>query len=161
MIPPRQQARSGVLHTSLSLVPPPDTSGSPKVQEHGSNLDQLPAAVKTGTQVKTHKAMAHVFFKILLLITIFSTHKSDAQFEDWCIADEQTPEDELQRAMVWACENGADCSKIETNQPCFEPNTIKDHASFAFNSYFQRMKAKGATCYFNSAALVTDLDPSN
>ncbi|KAL8268082.1 hypothetical protein R6Q59_001880 [Mikania micrantha] len=83
----------------------------------------------------------------------------DAQFEDWCIADEQTPDDELQRAMVWACENGADCSKIEANQPCFEPNTIKDHASFAFNSYFQRMKAKGATCYFNSAALVTDLDP--
>ncbi|KAD4982304.1 hypothetical protein E3N88_18975 [Mikania micrantha] len=91
----------------------------------------------------------------------FLTQSKDAQFEDWCIADEQTPDDELQRAMVWACENGADCSKIEANQPCFEPNTIKDHASFAFNSYFQRMKAKGATCYFNSAALVTDLDPSN
>ncbi|KAI3745410.1 hypothetical protein L1987_58522 [Smallanthus sonchifolius] len=108
--------------------------------------------------------MAHAFIKILLLITIFSitsTHKSDAQFEDWCIADEQTPDDELRRVMVWASENGADCSKIEANQPCFQPNTIKDHASVAFNSYFQRMKAKGATCYFNSAAFVTDLDPSH
>ncbi|KAM0049023.1 putative glucan endo-1,3-beta-D-glucosidase [Helianthus debilis subsp. tardiflorus] len=91
---------------------------------------------------------------------MFSGLGVDAQLEDWCIADEQTPDDELQRAMVWACENGADCSKIEANQPCFEPNTVKDHASFAFNSYFQRMKAKGATCYFNSAAYVTDLDPS-
>ncbi|KAL8268083.1 hypothetical protein R6Q59_001881 [Mikania micrantha] len=40
-IPPRQQVRSGVLHSSLSLVPPPDTSGSPNVQEHGSNFDQV------------------------------------------------------------------------------------------------------------------------
>ncbi|KAK1424287.1 hypothetical protein QVD17_19612 [Tagetes erecta] len=108
--------------------------------------------------------MAHTIIKILLLITIFSItslHKSDAQLEDWCVADEQTTDDELQRALIWACENGADCSQIEANQPCFQPNTIKDHASFAFNSYFQRMKDKGATCYFNAAALVTDLDPSH
>nr|KAJ0210419.1 hypothetical protein LSAT_V11C400181770 [Lactuca sativa] len=104
--------------------------------------------------------MAQAFIKMLLLITIFSIHKLDGQFEDWCVADEQTPDEELQRAVVWACENGADCSKIQPNQPCFLPNTIKDHASFAFNSYFQRMKAHGATCYFNAAALVTDLDPS-
>ncbi|KAL4585353.1 hypothetical protein LXL04_009972 [Taraxacum kok-saghyz] len=105
--------------------------------------------------------MAQAFIKMLLLVTIFSIRKSDGQFDDWCVADEQTPDDELQKAAFWACENGADCSKIQPNQPCFLPNTIKDHASFAFNSYFQRMKAHGATCYFNAAAFVTDLNPSH
>ncbi|KAI3718605.1 hypothetical protein L6452_19484 [Arctium lappa] len=108
--------------------------------------------------------MAPPIINIVLLATIFMIimiHKSDGQFEDWCIADEQTPDEELHSAVVWACENGADCSKIEPNQPCFLPNTIKDHASFAFNSYFQRMKPKGATCYFNAAAMATALDPSH
>lgn len=36
MLPPRQQPRSGVLLTSLSLVPP-DACGSPNPQERGSN----------------------------------------------------------------------------------------------------------------------------
>ncbi|XP_024963406.1 OBERON-like protein isoform X2 [Cynara cardunculus var. scolymus] len=40
MLPPRQQPRSGVLHTSLSLVPA-DACGSPNVQERGSNSDQV------------------------------------------------------------------------------------------------------------------------
>ncbi|GJT80435.1 OBERON-like protein [Tanacetum coccineum] len=39
MLPPRQQQRSGVLHTSLSLVP--SDNGSPNVQERGSNSDQI------------------------------------------------------------------------------------------------------------------------
>lgn len=82
-------------------------------------------------------------------------------FEEWCIADEQTPDDELQRALDWACgKGGADCKKIQPHQPCFFPNTVKDHASYAFNNYYQKFKNKGATCYFNAAAMATDLDPS-
>lgn len=86
----------------------------------------------------------------------------DGQFVEWCIADEQTPDDDLQTALDWACgKGGADCSKIQAaHQPCFLPNTIRDHASFAFNNYYQKFKHKGATCYFNAAALITDLDPS-
>lgn len=83
----------------------------------------------------------------------------DGQFEDWCIADEQMPDDELERAIKWACENGADCSKLQVDQPCYLPNTAKDHASFAFNSYYQRLKHKGGTCYFNAAAIITALNP--
>lgn len=84
----------------------------------------------------------------------------EGQFHDWCIADEQTPDDELVQALKWACENGADCTKIQENQPCYLPNTVKEHASFAFNSYYQNMKQKGASCYFNSAAVLTAHDPS-
>ncbi|KAJ1425002.1 X8 domain [Sesbania bispinosa] len=56
---------------------------------------------------------------------------------------------------------GANCNKIQVNPPCYLPNTVRDHASYAFNNYYQRFKHKGASCYFNSAAITTDLDPSH
>ncbi|KAK6133202.1 hypothetical protein DH2020_033038 [Rehmannia glutinosa] len=107
--------------------------------------------------------MSTIFAKILLaFIFILSiSWNSDAQFEDYCIADEQATEDVLQNAMNWACKNGADCSAIQDYQSCFFPNTTKDHASFAFNSYYQNMKHNGASCYFTAAAILTGLNPSH
>ncbi|XWS12949.1 hypothetical protein CRYUN_Cryun37aG0133700 [Craigia yunnanensis] len=99
---------------------------------------------------------------LALCLVSLVLQKTDAQFREWCIADEQTPDEELQKALDWACgKGGADCSKIQVNQPCYHPNTIKDHASYAFNNYYQKFKNKGATCYFNSVAIITDLDPSH
>ncbi|XP_041989723.1 PLASMODESMATA CALLOSE-BINDING PROTEIN 3-like [Salvia splendens] len=101
------------------------------------------------------KALITLFFLLSLL------HNSDGEFQDYCIADEQTPEDVLEQAMKWACSNGADCSAIGESGPCYLPNTVKDHSSYAFNSYYQNMKHKGGSCYFNAAALISDLDPSH
>ncbi|KAJ8636195.1 hypothetical protein MRB53_010462 [Persea americana] len=82
--------------------------------------------------------------------------------EQWCIADEQTTDEVLQSALDWACgKGGADCSKIQVHQRCYFPNTVRDHASYAFNSYWQRLKHKGGSCYFNGAAFVTEVDPSH
>ncbi|BAT77313.1 hypothetical protein LR48_Vigan01g325700 [Vigna angularis] len=105
--------------------------------------------------------MLKILIALLLLTLSFQAYVS-GQFEEWCIADEQTPDEELQRAIDWACENGgADCSMIKVNQPCYLPNSLKNHASYVFNSYYQRFKHKGGSCYFNSAAITTDLDPSH
>ncbi|VVA17440.1 PREDICTED: glucan endo-1 [Prunus dulcis] len=102
-----------------------------------------------------------IWLILALLCLSLAPHKSGAEFEQWCVADEQTPDDELQAAMDWACGGGgADCSKIQVNQPCYFPNTVKDHASYAFNSYFQKFKHKGGSCYFKAAAFITELDPS-
>ncbi|XVE72525.1 hypothetical protein DITRI_Ditri11bG0046300 [Diplodiscus trichospermus] len=97
---------------------------------------------------------------VLLLMSIIP-QKSAGEFEQWCIADEQTPGDELKAAMDWACGNGgADCSKIQVNQPCYFPDTMRSHASYAFNHYFQKFKHKGGSCNFKGAAMITELDPS-
>uniref|UniRef100_A0A6N2MG73 X8 domain-containing protein n=1 Tax=Salix viminalis TaxID=40686 RepID=A0A6N2MG73_SALVM len=99
---------------------------------------------------------------LALLIVSIAPKKSDGELEQWCIADEQTPDGELQIALDWACgKGGADCSKIQVNQPCYLPNTVRDHASYAFNSYFQKFKHKGGSCYFKGAAIITELDPSH
>ncbi|KAK3184504.1 hypothetical protein Dsin_031790 [Dipteronia sinensis] len=109
--------------------------------------------------------MSIVLLRIMLALLVMSmiTRKSDGEFEQWCIADEQTPDDELQGALDWACggSGGADCSKIQVNQPCYYPNTVRDHASYAFNSYYQKYKHKGGSCYFKGAAMITELDPSH
>lgn len=81
--------------------------------------------------------------------------------KEWCVADEQTPDDILQQALDWACGyGGADCRMIQHNKPCYLPNNVRDHASYAFNNYWQKFKNKGGSCYFKSAAMITDLDPS-
>ncbi|KAJ8509856.1 hypothetical protein OPV22_000290 [Ensete ventricosum] len=101
----------------------------------------------------------------LVLILVVLTPRSDVgagQVKQWCIADGQTAEDVLQVALDWACgAGGANCSMIQPNKPCYLPNTVEDHASYAFNSYWQKHKHLGGTCYFNAAAMVTDLNPSH
>ncbi|XP_042479759.1 glucan endo-1,3-beta-glucosidase 1-like isoform X2 [Macadamia integrifolia] len=104
--------------------------------------------------------MPSILLALLFLMVIL--HQSDGQFQEWCIADEQTPDIKLQKAIDWACgKGGADCSQIQPNQPCYLPNTLKDHASYAFNSYYQKFKHEGGNCYFKGAAMITQLDPSH
>ncbi|THF97691.1 hypothetical protein TEA_006784 [Camellia sinensis var. sinensis] len=106
-------------------------------------------------------SIAQLIILVVLLLLMTISQKSDAEFEQWCIADEQTPDDELQAAMDWACgKGGANCSEIQVNQPCYLPNTVRDHASYAFNNYYQNFKHKGASCYFNGGAITTELDPN-
>ncbi|KAL6553187.1 hypothetical protein OROGR_007029 [Orobanche gracilis] len=102
--------------------------------------------------------------KILLtfiFVILSIAQNSDAQFKDYCVADVQARDETLRNAINWACNNGAICAPINPGQTCFFPNTIFDHASYAFNSYYQKMKNNNGSCYFNAAALLTADDPSH
>uniref|UniRef100_A0A5B6ZM48 X8 domain-containing protein n=1 Tax=Davidia involucrata TaxID=16924 RepID=A0A5B6ZM48_DAVIN len=79
----------------------------------------------------------------------------------WCVAKPSVPEPIIQEAMNYACGSGADCDSILPNGSCFEPNTVIAHASYAFNSYWQRTRVAGGTCEFGGAAMLVSVDPSN
>lgn len=78
----------------------------------------------------------------------------------WCVAKPSVPDPIIQEAMNFACGSGADCHSIQPNGPCFKPNTLWAHASFAFNSYWQRTKATGGSCTFGGTGMLVTVDPS-
>ncbi|WOK99709.1 pollen-specific leucine-rich repeat extensin-like protein 3 isoform X2 [Canna indica] len=78
----------------------------------------------------------------------------------WCVAKPTVPDPIIQEAMNYACGSGADCDSIQPNGSCYQPDTLIAHASFAFNSYWQRTKVAGATCDFGGTAMLVTKDPS-
>ncbi|KAL4310962.1 hypothetical protein GQ457_01G023030 [Hibiscus cannabinus] len=78
----------------------------------------------------------------------------------WCVAKPSVPGPIMQEAMNYACASGADCDSIQPSGSCFEPNTVFAHASYAFNSYWQKTKAAGGSCEFGGTAILVTVDPS-
>lgn len=78
----------------------------------------------------------------------------------WCVAKPSVPEPIVEEAMNYACGSGADCASIQPQGSCFQPNTLFAHASYAFNSYWQRTKVAGGSCSFGGTAILVTVDPS-
>ncbi|XP_059289486.1 PLASMODESMATA CALLOSE-BINDING PROTEIN 3-like [Lycium ferocissimum] len=79
----------------------------------------------------------------------------------WCVASSSASPTALQTALDYACGfGGADCSTIQSGGSCYNPNTIKDHASYAFNDYYQKNPAP-TSCDFGGTAQITNTDPSS
>jgi len=79
----------------------------------------------------------------------------------WCVAKPMVPEEKLQEGMDFACgKGGADCDEIMPNGDCFNPDNLVAHASYAFNSYWQKTKKNGGRCSFDGTAILINSDPS-
>uniref|UniRef100_A0A0A9DAD8 X8 domain-containing protein n=1 Tax=Arundo donax TaxID=35708 RepID=A0A0A9DAD8_ARUDO len=80
----------------------------------------------------------------------------------WCIARSGASQKALQAALDYACgpAGGADCAPIQSSGLCYLPNTLAAHASYAFNSIFQRSRAAPGACDFAGTATITLTDPS-
>ncbi|GAV70222.1 X8 domain-containing protein, partial [Cephalotus follicularis] len=92
--------------------------------------------------------------------TVPPSPKNSPSIALWCVAKPSVPDPIIQEAMNYACGSGADCDSIQPSGPCFEPDTLFAHASYAFNSYWQRTKVAGGTCDFGGTAILVTVDPS-
>ncbi|GLJ53989.1 hypothetical protein SUGI_1154600 [Cryptomeria japonica] len=87
---------------------------------------------------------------------------NDTTNQTYCIAMDGVDAKLLQAALDWACGPGqADCTAINQDQLCYEPDTVQEHASYAFDAYYHKMGMASGSCDFKGMATVTTTDPSH
>ncbi|CAH8357782.1 unnamed protein product [Eruca vesicaria subsp. sativa] len=81
--------------------------------------------------------------------------------QSWCVAKPGASQTSLQLALDYACGSGkADCSQIQQGGSCYSPISLQNHASFAFNSYYQKNPSP-QSCDFGGVASVVSTNPSS
>ncbi|GAA0161533.1 glucosidase [Lithospermum erythrorhizon] len=75
----------------------------------------------------------------------------------WCVPKPEATDAQLQQNLDMVCGSGIDCKPLQPGGACELPNTIRDRASWAMNSFY---KSKGFVCDFAGTGLVTTVDPS-
>ncbi|KAL5567738.1 hypothetical protein UlMin_024313 [Ulmus minor] len=78
----------------------------------------------------------------------------------WCLPKSGAHLEALQRNIDYVCGLGLDCGPIQEGGPCFAPNTVRAHAAYAMNVYYQAMGINGFDCDFDRTGTITDVDPS-
>ncbi|KAA3453317.1 PLASMODESMATA CALLOSE-BINDING PROTEIN 3 isoform X1 [Gossypium australe] len=95
---------------------------------------------------------------VCLLLFLAMTGHSSATY---CLCNDGVADQALQTTLDYACGNGADCSAIQQNGACYNPNTVKDHCNYAVNSYFQNKGQVTGSCDFAGTASVSANPPTN
>ncbi|CAA0835894.1 Glucan endo-1-3-beta-glucosidase 1 [Striga hermonthica] len=86
---------------------------------------------------------------------------NDTTNRTYCVAADGVDGRTVQAALDWACGPGrANCSEIQPGESCYQPNNVGNHASYAFDSYYQKEGKNPGSCDFKGAAMITTTDPS-
>ncbi|XP_050364010.1 probable glucan endo-1,3-beta-glucosidase A6 [Argentina anserina] len=79
----------------------------------------------------------------------------------WCLVKEGANKTAVAEALSYACSQGnKTCDPIQPGGKCFKPNTLAQHASYAFSAYWAQFRKAGGSCDFGGLAVQTIKDPS-
>ncbi|KAK6936656.1 X8 domain [Dillenia turbinata] len=82
--------------------------------------------------------------------------------QSWCLPKTGAKTEDLQRNIDYVCGLGIEyCREIQEGGQCFLPNTVRAHAAYAMNAYYQAMGRHEIDCDFAETGAVTDVDPSH
>ncbi|PHT30971.1 Glucan endo-1,3-beta-glucosidase 2 [Capsicum baccatum] len=99
---------------------------------------------------------------ILRLTDSGSLFANNTSNQTYCAAKEGADSKMLQAALDWACGAGkVDCAPMLQGEPCYEPDNVAAHATYAFNAYYHMMGRAPGTCDFNGVATITTTNPSH
>ncbi|XP_010922329.1 glucan endo-1,3-beta-glucosidase isoform X1 [Elaeis guineensis] len=80
----------------------------------------------------------------------------------WCVPKSDASDAALQANINYACSSGiVDCKPIQEGGACFLPNSLRAHAAFAMNAYYQAAGRHNFNCDFSNSAVITSADPSS
>ncbi|KAF8408800.1 hypothetical protein HHK36_004869 [Tetracentron sinense] len=137
-------------------VPPPFLA-NPRYPHHPEPKHRHP-------WICTMEAVVQEKADAAITTTTFSPPEGNTTFLEgttWCVALPGASQVDLQNALDWACGLGmADCSPIQSDGPCFEPDTLLSHASYAFNNYYQQNGNSDIACNFGGTSTPTKINPS-
>ncbi|XP_051121299.1 glucan endo-1,3-beta-glucosidase isoform X2 [Andrographis paniculata] len=79
----------------------------------------------------------------------------------WCMPKPDATDEALQANIDYVCSRpGMDCEAIQPGGPCYDPNTVRAHAAFTMNRYYQKEGRNDFDCFFSGSAVITSTDPS-
>ncbi|CAL5363650.1 unnamed protein product [Camellia sinensis] len=79
--------------------------------------------------------------------------------KQWCVPKVEASDAALQANIDWLCGNGVDCRAIQVGGQCFNPNTVRSHAAYVMNAYYQAKGHQSVNCDFSGTGVVVSSDP--
>ncbi|XP_059632165.1 PLASMODESMATA CALLOSE-BINDING PROTEIN 3-like [Cornus florida] len=105
--------------------------------------------------------MAALVAKVVVMAVVgLSMMITTVEAATWCVARSGVGAVALQTSLDYACGAGADCAPIQPSGLCYLPNTVEAHASYAFNSFYQRKAMAPGSCDFSGTSTLAGTDPS-
>ncbi|CAN0911324.1 Glucan endo-1,3-beta-glucosidase [Linum grandiflorum] len=104
-------------------------------------------------------------YDVGILRPTVSRRSSESFPRKWCVAKEGADVGALQRNIDYVCGTAAAmgaywCGPIQEGGECFLPDTVRAHASFAMNAFYQAMGRNHYDCEFQQTGEITTVDPS-